>query len=82
MGTVHLCVPILSDDLDLKSSFVYRDLAGPMGTQSPERAELFRDRYEMWEDPDGMTPAFHYGTHYSSAAIVLHYLLRVSPFTK
>jgi hypothetical protein len=26
--------------------------------------------------------AFHYGTHYSSAAIVLYYLLRMQPFTE
>lgn len=25
---------------------------------------------------------FHYGTHYSSAAIVLHYLIRLQPYTK
>ena len=26
-------------------------------------------------------PAFHYGSHYSSAGVVLHYLLRLEPFT-
>ena len=30
-------------------------------------------------DPD--TPPFHYGSHYSSAAIVLFYLIRLEPFT-
>ncbi|KAJ5079062.1 beige/beach-related [Anaeramoeba ignava] len=33
----------------------------------------------MWEDP--IIPKFHYGAHYSSAAIVLYYLVRLEPFT-
>ncbi len=31
---------------------------------------------------DDTTPAFHYGTHYSSAAIVASYLVRMEPFTQ
>ena len=31
-------------------------------------------------DGDGI-PKFHYGSHYSSAGVVLHYLLRLEPFT-
>lgn len=33
-----------------------------------------------WDDPLQTKP-FHYGTHYSSAAITLHYLMRLEPFT-
>lgn len=36
-------------------------------------------RYESWDDPD--VPKFHYGSHYSSAGIVLFYLLRLAPFS-
>lgn len=36
-------------------------------------------RYESWDDPD--VPKFHYGSHYSSAGIVLFYLLRLPPFS-
>ena len=32
-------------------------------------------------DPSGSIPKFHYGTHYSTAAGVLHYLVRMEPFT-
>jgi hypothetical protein len=39
------------------------------------------ERYLNWEDPDG-SPAFHYGTHYSSAMIVCHFLIRLEPFTQ
>lgn len=40
----------------------------------------FQMRYECWDDPH--IPKFHYGTHYSSAAIVLYYLIRLEPFTQ
>lgn len=36
-------------------------------------------RYETWDDPE--VPKFHYGSHYSSAGIVLFYLLRLPPFS-
>lgn len=38
-------------------------------------------RYESFEDPTGTIDRFHYGTHYSNAAGVMHYLIRVEPFT-
>ena len=55
-----------------------------MGALEPSREDSFRERYaSMMPAGDGMadddpqaTPPFHYGTHYSSAAIVLHYLIR------
>ena len=37
------------------------------------------ERYETWDDPD--TPAFHYGSHYSTAGYVLYWLIRLEPFT-
>ena len=38
-------------------------------------------RDESFEDPAGTIDKFHYGTHYSNAAGVMHYLIRVEPFT-
>lgn len=77
---------VLSDytlaTIDLSDPAVYRDLSKPMGALY--REEEFRARYEsLAEDADnamGIKP-FHYGTHYSSAGIVLHYLMRIEPFT-
>eukprot|EP01113_Clastostelium_recurvatum_P033194 TRINITY_DN4361_c0_g1_i1.p1 TRINITY_DN4361_c0_g1~~TRINITY_DN4361_c0_g1_i1.p1 ORF type:complete len:3468 (+),score=1121.67 TRINITY_DN4361_c0_g1_i1:47-10450(+) len=87
-----------SDELDLTDLSVFRDLSKPMGALTENRAEKFRERYDMW-DPDGdeasimgvgpprddgrppHVPKFHYGTHYSSAAIVLYFLIRLEPFT-
>lgn len=38
-------------------------------------------RYENFEDPTGTIDKFHYGTHYSNAAGVMHYMIRMEPFT-
>jgi hypothetical protein len=35
--------------------------------------------YHLNDDP--FLGKFHYGTHYSNAASVLHFMLRVEPFT-
>jgi hypothetical protein len=40
---------------------------------------LRRHKFTRDNDPD--TPAFHYGSHYSTPAIVHSYLLRLEPFT-
>ncbi|ETO22253.1 WD repeat and FYVE domain containing 3, partial [Reticulomyxa filosa] len=54
----------------------------PMGAQTEPRASEFKERYETWEDPTGKAPPWHYGSHYSCAAIVLYFLIRLEPFTK
>jgi Beige/BEACH domain/PH domain associated with Beige/BEACH/Concanavalin A-like lectin/glucanases superfamily/WD domain, G-beta repeat len=74
-----------SEELDLDDPKTYRDLSKPMGAIGEERAQQFRDRYEALastcngeDDP----PPFHYGTHYSCAAYVLYYLMRLEPFSR
>jgi hypothetical protein len=71
-----------SHELDLSSPLTYRDLSRPMGAQTPDRLRQFEKRFGEWEDPQGETPPYHYGTHYSSAMIVASYLLRMEPFTQ
>ncbi|CAN8248002.1 unnamed protein product [Cochlearia groenlandica] len=68
-----------SESLDLSDPKSFRKLDKPMGCQTPEGEEEFRSRYESWDDPD--VPKFHYGSHYSSAGIVLFYLIRLPPFS-
>ncbi|KAL0925842.1 hypothetical protein M5K25_004213 [Dendrobium thyrsiflorum] len=68
-----------SEILDLFNTKTFRKLDKPMGCQTPEGEEEFKKRYESWDDPD--VPKFHYGSHYSSAGIVLFYLLRLPPFS-
>ncbi|EDV26958.1 uncharacterized protein TRIADDRAFT_22959 [Trichoplax adhaerens] len=69
-----------SKSLNLDDPQSYRDLSKPIGIQNPDRIPEIRERYETFEDPTGITSKFHYGTHYSNAAGVMHYLLRLEPF--
>ncbi|KAM3726430.1 WD repeat and FYVE domain-containing protein [Dirofilaria immitis] len=71
-----------SEDLNLTDPRFFRDLSKPMGAQNQERLEQFLKRYREWDDPTGETPAYMYGTHYSSAMIVVSYLVRLEPFTQ
>ncbi|XP_059660444.1 protein SPIRRIG-like [Cornus florida] len=68
-----------SEYLDFSDPKTFRRLDKPMGCQTPEGEEEFKKRYESWDDPE--IPKFHYGSHYSSAGIVLFYLLRLPPFS-
>jgi len=75
-----------SEEIDLDDPKIYRDLSKPMGAQVEERAEQFRERFEVLESNTSMSehepPPFHYGTHYSCAAYVLYYLMRLEPFSR
>ncbi|XP_051026473.1 WD repeat and FYVE domain-containing protein 3 [Acomys russatus] len=71
-----------SEEIDLTNPKTFRNLAKPMGAQTGERLAQYKKRYKDWEDPNGETPAYHYGTHYSSAMIVASYLVRMEPFTQ
>ena len=68
-----------SEELNFNDPKIYRDLSKPMGGVDEQRAKMFRERYNFWCDP--VIPKFHYGSHYSSAGIVLYYMLRIEPYT-
>lgn len=68
-----------SSTIDLNDPKVYRDLSKPIGALNPTRLDEFMDRFDSF-DPDDTTK-FMYGSHYSSAGIVLHFLLRQEPYT-
>ena len=65
-------------ELDLNNKLNFRNLATPIGVQTPEREAEVKQRYLAWCDND--TPRFHYGTHYSSSAGVIHFFVRCQPF--
>ncbi|XP_006868866.1 PREDICTED: neurobeachin-like protein 2 [Chrysochloris asiatica] len=71
----------VSPTLDLNNPAVFRDLSKPIGVVNPKHAQLVREKFESFEDPAGTIDRFHYGTHYSNAAGVMHYLIRTEPFT-
>lgn len=70
-----------SVELDLTNPKTFRDLTRPMGAQTEQRRREFIERYKEWGEASDHMPAFHYGTHYSSAMIVCSFLIRLEPFT-
>eukprot|EP00980_Cylindrotheca_fusiformis_P008522 scaffold1807_cov140-Cylindrotheca_fusiformis.AAC.14 len=74
-----------SEEIDLDDPNTFRDLSKPMGGLGEVRAQQFRERYEALKANyynEDEPPPFHYGTHYSSAAYVLYYLMRLEPFSR
>jgi hypothetical protein len=79
-----------SPQLDLRDPATFRDLRWPMGAQLPKQRENLMARYEelnmmyqMSNDNDDgyKMPPFNYGSHYSAAAFVLWFLIRLEPYT-
>src|SRR5690606_34891354 len=59
----------------------FRDLTKNMGQLgSKERLEEFMRKYE--EGDCFENDSYHYGSHYSHPGIVLHYLIRLHPYTE
>ncbi|XP_059473157.1 neurobeachin-like protein 1 isoform X2 [Neocloeon triangulifer] len=70
-----------SPTLDLTDPNTFRNLSKPIGVVNPKNEAEVRTKFDNFEDPSGTIAKFHYGTHYSNSAGVLHYLVRVEPFT-
>ncbi|KAK7475305.1 hypothetical protein BaRGS_00033452 [Batillaria attramentaria] len=68
-----------TEELDLSTATTYRDMSKPIGALNETRRTYFEERYASWEHEQ--IPPFHYGTHYSTAAFTLNWLIRVEPFT-
>jgi WD40 repeat protein len=60
------------------TAHVFRDLTKPMGALDEHRLEQILERFNTFFDTS--IPPFHYGSHYSNAAIVLFYLMRLEPY--
>ncbi|KAJ6664668.1 hypothetical protein lerEdw1_006241 [Lerista edwardsae] len=81
-----------SETLDLNDPSVYRNLVKPIAVQSKEKEDRYVDTYKYLEEEyrkgaredDPMPPVqpYHYGSHYSNSGTVLHFLVRMPPFTK
>jgi hypothetical protein len=62
--------------------FEFRNMTKPMGAiGTPSRIKFYQEKFNS-KDHFSDIPSYHYGSHYSSPAIVLHYLIRLSPFTE
>eukprot|EP01133_Synstelium_polycarpum_P015258 gene15258-18064_t len=68
-----------SSTLDLDNPETFRDLSKPMGAQDPQRLKKFIEKYNYLLETNE-TP-YHYGSHYSNVGSVLHFLVRLQPFS-
>eukprot|EP00299_Pterocystis_sp_00344_P011622 c5455_g1_i1.p1 GENE.c5455_g1_i1~~c5455_g1_i1.p1 ORF type:complete len:856 (+),score=187.65 c5455_g1_i1:140-2569(+) len=68
-----------STEIDLENPLNYRDLSKPLGAMNQDRLKQIVERYESHIEAMGI-PRFHYGSHYSTAGIVLFFLIRLEPF--
>ncbi|XP_042189049.1 lysosomal-trafficking regulator [Callorhinchus milii] len=81
-----------SETLDLHEHTIYRNLLKPIAVQSKEKEDRYVENYKYLEEEfrkgaqedDPMPPVqpYHYGSHYSNSGTVLHFLVRMPPFTK
>ena len=84
-----------SDELDLTNASCFRNFSKPMAIQKTKREKYYRDQYNYLKseydrrkasedatlDPVSC-PVYHYGSHYSNSGTVLHFLVRLPPFTQ
>ncbi|CAG9328425.1 unnamed protein product [Blepharisma stoltei] len=68
-----------SKTLNFEDESMYRDFTYPIGAQTEANRIEVNKKYNMWKDED--VKPFHYGSHYSCGGVVLHYLVRLYPFT-
>lgn len=74
-----------SDELDVRCPGALRDLSRPVGALNPASRPSLVERFASLSrdgDGDGSLPPFHHGSHYSTPGGVLHWLLRLQPFTE
>ena len=78
-----------SETLDLLDRANFRFLDTPISIQESCMKQKFKDRFEYLrseylasDPPDKDYTPYHYSSLYSNSGIVLHFLVRVQPFTK
>lgn len=58
---------------------IYRNFKFPVGAQTESTRALLLQKFANWKEPD--MSAFHFGSHYSNSGVVLHFLLRIEPYS-
>ena len=74
-----LAIDYTSKVLNFDRAEMKRNFKFPIGAQRPEYQLELQVKYETWKD-DFLDP-YHHGSHYSNGGIVLHYLVRIEPFS-
>ena len=60
----------------------FRNMTKPVGALgTSNRVKTYLEKFDQ-SNSFSNAPNYHYGSHYSSPAIVLHYLIRLSPYTE
>ncbi|XP_075225539.1 lysosomal-trafficking regulator mauve isoform X2 [Lycorma delicatula] len=71
--------------LDLTESSSYRNLEKPMAVQDKKNEQHYINNYnylkQEMEICGSSQSSYHYGSHYSNSGVVLHFLVRLPPFT-
>lgn len=70
---------VIESSSGLNEEVLFRNLAFPVRAQSEKAREDGLNKYLSWQDE--LVSPFIYGSHYSNSAIVVHYLLRLEPYT-
>lgn len=69
------------EQLNLGSEKSFRDLSRPLASQTLERQNFFKEKYEVNKANDPSRMGFNYTSLYSNGTIVNNYLVRLPPFT-
>ncbi|XP_058802324.1 lysosomal-trafficking regulator isoform X2 [Phymastichus coffea] len=78
-----------SDKIDLNDPKIYRNFKRPMAVQDKKNEQHYINNYNYLKQAlsEGLNlvalnqEPFHYGSHYSNSGTVLHFLVRLPPFT-
>jgi WD40 repeat protein len=71
-----------SPRIDLRDPKFFRNFQWPMGAQVDSQRQLLQEKYEASASlQDDEVLPYHTGSHYSTAAMVIWYLIRMEPFT-
>ncbi|XP_046739127.1 lysosomal-trafficking regulator isoform X3 [Diprion similis] len=78
-----------SEKIDLEDPKIYRNFKRPMAVQDKKNEQYYINNYNYLKQAlmEGLNlialnqEPFHYGSHYSNSGTVLHFLVRLPPFT-
>ena len=70
-----------SEHLDLGKMETFRNLQKPIAVQKDGSEEKYRENYATLKEMGVGLGPYHFASHYSNTGIVLHYLVRLPPFT-
>ncbi|XP_025074143.1 lysosomal-trafficking regulator [Pogonomyrmex barbatus] len=79
----------VSEKIDLNNPKIYRNFERPMAVQDKKNEQHYINNYNYLKQTltEGLNlialnqGPFHYGSHYSNSGTVLHFLVRLPPFT-